>query len=279
LAGAIESCEEDPFPRQDGTLDWVRWEIRPWCRVDGSIGGIIIFSENVTERRQTREELQRSLDQVRALAGRLQSVREEESKRLAREIHDQLGQALTALRLDFNSLISELPGGPQPPPKRASSILKLVDDTIQSVRRISTQLRPGMLDDLGLAPTVEWAGEDFEARTGIKCRLDLPQKDIPLDSALATAVYRILQEALTNVARHADASAVDVQLTEEDGDLVLIVHDNGKGMPADKLASRESLGILGMHERALIFGGDVMICSDPGMGTTVRARIPENHCA
>jgi signal transduction histidine kinase len=202
-------------------------------------------------------------------------VREEESKRLAREIHDRLGQALTALRFDFNSLIGELPGGAQSPPKRAESIVKLIDETIQSVRRISGDLRPGMLDDLGLVSTVEWAGEQFQERSGVKCRLDLPQKDLAIEAELATAIYRILQEALTNITRHAAASDVLVRLSKKNRDLVLVVQDNGKGMPPTATPGRRSLGILGMQERALIFGGDVVVSSSPGEGTTVTARIPD----
>ena len=275
LAGAVETSDEDAFPRQDGTLDWVRWESRPWRRTDGSIGGIIIFSEIITERKRTQEELQRSLDQLRALAGRLQSVREEERQRVAREIHDIPGQALTAIKLDLRSLILEMGGDPRHPPKRAASILNLVDETIQSVRRISAELRPGILDDLGLAAAIEWAGEDFEARTGTKCRLEVPPENIAIESERATAIFRILQEILTNVVRHSAASQVEIKLEKKAEDLILMVQDNGKGMPAEKLSSRKSLGMVGMQERALVFGGEVMICSAPGMGTTVRVRIPE----
>jgi PAS domain S-box-containing protein len=231
-------------------------------------------ARDATERKRAQVDLQRSLDQVRALAGRLQSVREEESKRLAREIHDQLGQALTALRLDVSALIREMQGVTEPLSKRAKSMLSLVDETIRAVRRISSELRPGMLDHLGLVATVEWAGEDFQSRTGIKCRLDLPGEDIAMDRERTTAVYRILQESLTNVARHAAASQVEVQLRQQDKDLTLIVQDNGKGFPMDKLSSRESLGILGMQERALVFGGEVIFCTAPGIGTTVRVTIP-----
>jgi len=231
-------------------------------------------ARDITERKRAQTDLQRSLDQVRALAGRLQSVREEESKRLAREIHDQLGQALTALRLDVSTLIGEMRGFAEPLSKRAKSMLSLIDETIRTVRRISSELRPGMLDHLGLVATVEWAGEDFQSRTGIKCRLNLPGQDIAMDRERATAVYRILQESLTNVARHAAASEVEVQLRQEGKDLTLVVQDNGKGMPLGRLSSRESLGILGMQERALVFGGEIIFCTGRGMGTTVHVRIP-----
>ena len=246
------------------------------ARVDLEDGPVSLgFLTDLTERKRAEEELQRFLDQLRALAGRLQNIREEERKRVAREIHDQLGQALTAIKLDLSALLSQLPENAPPPSNRASAILKLVDETIQSVRRISTELRPGMLDDLGLVATVEWAGEDFETRTGTKCRLDLPPDDLAVNPEQATAIFRILQETLTNVARHAGASEVKVRLARENGDLTLEVHDNGKGIPEDKISSGASLGILGMRERAVLLGGEITIHGSSGKGTTVRVRIPE----
>lgn len=228
-------------------------------------------------RKRAQEELQRSLEQLRALAGRLQRAREEERTRVAREIHDQLGQALTAIKMDLISLVQETPAGQKQRLKRTSSMLNLIDETIQSVRRISTELRPGILDDLGLVATVEWAGEEFETRTGTVCRLDLPEDDVAIDPETATALFRIFQETLTNVARHADASEVEVRLVQEDGDLTLEVHDNGKGITEGKLSDRESLGILGMRERALLLGGELAITGAPGKGTTVKVRIPATH--
>jgi len=152
-----------------------------------------------------------------------------------------------------------------------------VDATIQSVRRISTELRPGILDDLGLVATVEWAGEEFEARTGTKCQLNLPPDDLEVDPERATALFRIFQETLTNVARHANASEVAVRLAKENGALTLEVHDNGRGIPEDRLSNGNSLGILGMRERAMLLGGELTIRGAPGKGTTVRVRIPEGH--
>lgn len=223
------------------------------------------------------EELQRSFQQLRGLAARLQSVQEVERKRVAREIHDQLGQALTAIKIDVSSLVRELPGGQKQQPERTSTILKLVDETIQSVRRISTELRPGILDDLGLVAAVEWAGEEFQARTGTKCQLDLPQDDIAVDPERATAIFRIFQETLTNIARHADASEVEARLASKNGELILEVHDNGRGISKERLQNEESLGILGMRERALLFGGDLAITGVPGKGTAVRVRIPDTR--
>jgi PAS domain S-box-containing protein len=226
-------------------------------------------------RQRLQEERQRSFDQLRALAARLQSIREEERKRVAREIHDQLGQALTAIKLDLSSLVRGLPTAPSPLSEKGTPLLRLVDETIESVRRISTELRPGMLDDLGLAATVEWAAEEFESRTGTKCLLDLATEQFSVDSETATAVFRIFQETLTNVARHASASEVKIRLAEENGDLTLDVHDNGRGIREDELANANSLGVLGMRERALLLGGTLTIRGEPGQGTTVRIRIPE----
>jgi signal transduction histidine kinase len=182
---------------------------------------------------------------------------------------------LTAIKLDLSSLVRELPAELNYLAKKSSPILQLVDGAIQTVRRIATELRPGMLDDLGLVATIEWAAEVFEGRTGTKCRLDLPREEITIDPTVATAVFRIFQETLTNVARHANASELQVRLAKVDNDLILEVQDNGKGIAEASLASGESLGILGMRERALLFGGELEINSAQGGGTKVRVRIPE----
>jgi len=228
---------------------------------------------DVTERKQAEAELRRSVDQLRALAARVQDAREEERKRLAREIHDELGQALTSIKIDLSSLIHEFPPEPQQL-KRIESISTIVDQTIKSARRISTELRPGILDDLGLIAAVEWAAEEFEARTGTKCRLDLPENDGAIDPDRATAVFRILQETLTNVARHANATCVDVRLLKESDGVILEVHDNGKGATEEQLSAAESLGIRGMRERALLLGGELLIQGVPGQGTSIRISIP-----
>ena len=238
------------------------------------VGGSLSFAIARGISKQT-EDLQASFEQLRALAGRLQNIREEERNRVAREIHDQLGQALTAIKLDVSSLVRELPAGQTKESNRVPSILKLVDGTIRTVRRIATELRPGMLDDLGLVATIEWAGEEFEARTGTKCRLELPQDDIAVDQEKATAIFRIFQETLTNIARHADANEVEARLAAEDGNVTLEVRDNGKGIHEEKLRKGRSLGILGMRERVTLLGGDLTITSSPGNGTAVLVRIPQ----
>ena len=237
-------------------------------------GGLLSFSLAQRISKQT-EELQRSFDELRALAARLQSVREDERKRVAREIHDQLGQSLTAIKLDVKSLVRELPENLRQTSAKALVITNLVDETIQTVRRIATELRPGILDDLGLVATIEWAGEEFRIRTGMNCQLDLPADEITVDAETSTAIFRIFQETLTNIARHADANEVNARLTVQDGTLTLEVKDNGRGISQEALEKGRSLGILGMKERATMLGGDLTITGNPGKGTAVRVRIPQ----
>jgi signal transduction histidine kinase len=194
---------------------------------------------------------------------------------VAREIHDELGQALTAIKIDLASLLRAPRTDQQEELQKVESILRMVDQTILSVRRIATELRPGILDDLGLVAAVEWAAEEFEARTGTKCRLDLPEDDIVIDPERTTAIFRIFQETLTNITRHAEATEVDVRLAREDGNIVLEVRDNGRGIGEEELSAGRSLGILGMRERALLLGGELTIRGVPGKGTTVKVLIPE----
>ena len=248
-----------------------------WAVVNLTDGTTLGIGEDITERKRAEEQLQRSLKQLRELAARLQSVREEERAKVAREIHDELGQALTAIKIDLASLIRAPRADQKEELDKTESILKLVDQTILSVRRIATELRPAILDDLGLVAAVEWAAEEFDARTGTKCRLDLPDEDIVIDQERTTAIFRIFQETLTNVTRHAQATQVDVRLEREDGSIVLEVRDNGRGIAEDQFSTGRSLGILGMRERALLLGGELTIRGAAGKGTIVRVVIPGVH--
>jgi PAS domain S-box-containing protein len=257
----------------DGSIRHIHDVVYPVADEAGQIierYGVVI---DVTERQQAEAELRRSVDQLRALAARVQDAREDERARVAREIHDELGQALTSIKIELSSLIHEFPPEPQQI-KRIESISTIVDQTIKSVRRISTELRPGILDDLGLIAAVEWAAEEFEARTGTKCRLDLPDSDGAIDPDRATAVFRIIQETLTNVARHAKANCVDVRLLKGSNGVILEVRDDGKGATEEQLSAAESLGIRGMRERALLLGGELSIQGVPGEGTSIRVSIP-----
>jgi PAS domain S-box-containing protein len=234
------------------------------------IDRIAALLEDITERKQAERVLQRSLQELHALNAQLQSVREEERTRLARELHDELGQALTAIRIDLAAL-KTAPGREW---QSIDGILSLVDETIRAVRRISSELRPGILDHLGLVAALEWAAEEFQTRTGIECKVSLPETNPAIDPERATALFRIFQETLTNIARHAGATEARVGLSLENGHVSLEVRDNGRGISADQLAASGSLGILGMRERTLLLGGEFTIAGDPGSGTTVRVRIP-----
>ncbi len=223
---------------------------------------------------QTSEQLAHSSEQLRELSARLQSVREEERTRIARAIHDELGQTLTGLKMDVAWLQKHLD---QPRPMllaKMQAMSQLIDITIQTVRRISTELRPGLLDDLGLAATIEWQLQEFQTRTGIEGNLISAPEETTLDAEGATTVFRIFQEILTNVVRHAQASQVEVTLEETDTFLTLQVQDNGRGMTESELHSPKSIGLLGMQERARLRAGEVHFQGAPGRGTIVTVRLP-----
>ncbi|MFL7794332.1 MAG: GAF domain-containing protein [Anaerolineae bacterium] len=213
-------------------------------------------------------------EQLRDLTAYLQTAREEERTHIAREIHDELGQTLTALKFDLSWLIKRLPEDQPDLEKRAQVMSGLIDDTIHTVRRVATELRPGLLDDLGLAAAIEWQAQEFTARTDIDCDLQLDDASTSLDRDLATAVFRIFQETLTNIARHAEATEVRVTLADGPGELTLTVQDNGKGITESQVSDSKSLGLIGMRERARAWGGDITFEGVPNRGTTVTVRIP-----
>ena len=235
------------------------------------------LEQEVRARKQAEDEQRHSFQQLRALAARMQTAREEERARVAREIHDELGQALTAIKIDLTALLPSVTADSGPNLQRGQTVFQLLDEAIHSVRRIATDLRPGVLDDLGLVAAIEWAVEEFQNRTGIESSVSLPEGDLTLDAENATALFRILQEALTNVARHAHATRVTVRLAQEHGDLSLEVRDNGGGFREEQLAGGRSLGVLGMRERAILLGGEFSIGGTPENGTTVRVRLPDSH--
>ena len=219
-------------------------------------------------------ERKHSNEQLRALAANLQSVREEERTQIARELHDELGQALTALKFDLAWLTSRLAKKDAALSQKASAVTTQIDTTIKTVRRISTELRPGMLDDLGLAAAIEWQAREFQKRTGVHCEVRVPTQDLQLTRAQSTGLFRIFQETLTNVARHANAQRVVTTLAHEADALTLSVQDNGRGIQPSERAGARSLGLLGMRERTELLGGAFDIRGAPGEGTTVRVRIP-----
>lgn len=228
----------------------------------------------IAERQHAEEQLRKSRDQLRALAARLQSVREEERTYIAREIHDELGQACTAIKMDLAMIGHKLTKRQTPLRTKVQSAIQLVDNTILALRRIASELRPRTLDDLGLPAALEAQAQEFESRTGIPCSVTLSPEPLMLDNDRSTAIFRIFQESLTNVARHAHATRVEARLQREGDRLIFQVFDNGTGFDPELAKSGKSLGLVGMQERALLLNGDFTTEGVPGAGTTVTLTIP-----
>jgi len=221
-------------------------------------------------------EITTSREQLRSLAQRLQSIREEEKERIARAVHDELGQQLTAIQMELNCLEEEIEPGNKKKQLQESvhSMSHLIDNTIQSVQRISTELRPQILDVFGLGEAILWQTQDYQSKTGIHFDSTGVDNEIPLDQDRSITLFRVFQEALTNIFRHAKASKITIQLFQKNNLAVLKVSDNGIGIPADKIKNPKSLGLLGIRERLLAWNGTVDIESQPGKGTTVTVHIP-----
>ena len=265
--------------RKDGTRVYTSLSTAPLRDPNGCINGLLGLMVDMTQRKQVELQLNQSRDQLRALTTRLNSAREEEGARIAREVHDELGQAMTSLKLDLSWVARRL-SLPETADSRAQMLERIqgtmqqLDGTIQSVRAIATALRPSVLDELGLVAALDWQTRDFEKRTGIRCEWSMPSVPIPVGPDQATAIFRIYQEILTNVVRHAQASTIQVHLEVSAGWLVFEVSDNGCGISSSTLAHTNSLGLLGMRERATQWGGDLSIQGSEGKGTTVTVRIP-----
>jgi PAS domain S-box-containing protein len=244
---------------------------------DGRIIGHFGIQRDVTQRRQEEKEILRSRQELRDLTTRLQLVREEERTSLAREVHDELGQALTGLKIDLAWLKSRM--ADRTLVDRVQSIIVRIDGAMDTVRRIATDLRPSVLDDLGLVAAVEWQAQEFERSVGVAVQLEVQTERVELEDICATTAFRILQETLTNVARHANATRVTIALRVSAEALTLEVRDNGRGISKAEMASPRSLGLLGSRERAIACGGELVIHGVRGKGTTVSLRIPLSGAA
>ena len=232
------------------------------------------LEQRQAERDRAEREIRNSREQLRNLSAHLQSVREEERTRMAREIHDELGQGLTALKMDVSWLNRRLLEEDATLKNKLTSMEEVIDRTIETVQKLSGELRPGMLDDLGLAAAIEWQAEEFQQRTGITCEVSLRSEETVLNRDQSTTMFRIFQETLTNVIRHARATKVEVRLDEQNGKIVLEVRDNGRGITQAEISDPKSFGLIGMRERVEFIDGEVTIAGSPGKGTSIRVTLP-----
>jgi two-component system sensor histidine kinase UhpB len=233
-----------------------------------------VILRDIGVRRQAEEALSNSHAKLRELSAHMQTVREDEKKRIARELHDDLGQRLTALKMDLAGLESMLQKAGDGVAGKIESINALVDSTVGSVRRIAADLRPAMLDDLGLTAAIEWLAEDYSRRYGIRMDVAVEGMEVELESAAATALFRMVQEALTNAARHSRASTVTVAIKSDDCELFVEIHDNGQGISLADQQKSNSFGLIGMQERVILLGGKIIISGKAGAGTSIFITVP-----
>jgi PAS domain S-box-containing protein len=272
--------------RQEGSIRNVEGRFR---HKSGEIRDVLIASEltdiggepvvigmiiDITARKRIETELRRSRERLRSLSARLQQIREEERIRIARELHDELGGFLTVLKLDLSSLAEEVAQTSPALRQKLDALGARIIGAIGSVRRICSDLRPSVLDHIGLPAAIEWQLQEMQEKTGVRCSMTSTLDSGSLDVGRATAAFRIFQEALTNVARHAEASRVDVSIWTDDGRLRLEIRDDGRGIAEGSVSDATSLGLLGMKERVFPFGGTVDLRGVPGRGTTVDVAIP-----
>lgn len=263
---------------KEGRVLWFQNFVRVISENDEQPGDLIGVMIDITRQKNAEEQLSKSHDQLRALTAHLQSVREDERINIARDLHDELGQVLTALKMDLALLNQRLGSSARVRrPKlvqEIGSMCGLVDRTIQAVQRIITELRPAVLDHLDFKDAIEWQTQEFQSRSGIACEFHSNLRSIKLERATATTLFRIFQETITNVQWHSNASHVRIALEEKDDCLSLEVRDNGRGITEAEISEGKSFGIMGIRERALLLGGEVHIFGAPGQGTTVRVQVP-----
>jgi signal transduction histidine kinase len=270
---------EFTIKKQDGSIKFV-FDLTyvPHIDTEGTVLGLYMLGTDVTERKRVEEEFRKSREQLRNLAIRLQVVREEERTVIAREIHDEIGQALTGLKIDLSWLREHLTGNLKELPERIDSMISLVDSKLDTTHNLAFRLRPAMLDDLGLEAAIECEVQDFSERTNCEYMLELTDKNLGQDHDRDTTVFRILQEALTNVVRHAKATHIDIALHTTTSQLVLTVKDNGVGIDENKITDNHSLGLIGMRERASVLDGQLNINKIKEGGTQVVLEMPLTSC-
>jgi PAS domain S-box-containing protein len=273
-----DACRE-AITRQEPCATEIYSKVKDrWLEIDlyPSSSGISLFFRDISEKKKNEEQLRQSHEQLRQLASHLQNIREEEQKRIAREVHDELGQQITGLKMDVSWIQKRLSGQEESAALdgRLTQMTNLLDEAALTVRKISSELRPAILDDFGLITALEWQSEEFEKRFSIPVLFSAGTDYIEIPSPLATGLFRTYQESLTNIARHANAKQVLSSLQVADGEIILTVSDNGKGFDTRTNGQRKTLGLLGMKERVLMMDGNLEIRSEPGRGTTITIKVP-----
>jgi PAS domain S-box-containing protein len=275
-----EDLKEMPFQMDELAAGKTATSERRMRRKDGSVIDVEItariiaqdrflaFIRDITERKKVQQELLKSREELRQLSNHLENIREEERMHIAREIHDELGQHLTVIKMDISRLGKKIAGN-EVLEKEIQEILEMINTIVATVRKISSELRPSMLDDLGLVAALEWYSRDFVKKTGIKTSFNTSVGEMDLPDKTKTGFFRIFQESLTNVVRHSEATEVNTSLYSKDNKLFMVIHDNGKGFDAAETIGKRTLGLLGMKERALMMGGRFVVSSSPGSGTEI----------
>jgi len=283
LAGMQEKADQARYEvkviTRNGREKWLDLSSNP-IRYEGLPAGIVICMD-ITERKKAEQKIRESEARLREsnarlkyLTNRMEEIREEERAAIARELHDELGQVLTGFRMDLSWLLKQLPQNREDLIRKTQFMMSYIDPAIQLIRRISTELRPGILDDLGLVATIEWQLQVFRNRTGIDCDFDSHIDESELDGRLKTALFRVIQESMTNIIKHAEATAVRISLVMNNGDLNLKIEDNGKGIRQHDLRKKSSTGIRGIEERIAAFEGKLDVRGAPGKGTVLDIVIP-----
>ncbi len=235
---------------------------------------VAVFAQDITDRKKAEDELKRSHERLRNLSAYLQTAIENERKNIAREVHDDLGQTLTAIKMDAVWLQNKIPADWEMIRKKSNDAILLVDSAIQTVKRISAELRPGLLDDLGLSAAIEWQAGNYQKRSGINIHVIIEPEEIFLDENLSIAIFRVCQESLTNIIRHSKATDAHVQLIKNSETIALVVEDNGVGINENKITKKDPFGLIGMRERIHAFGGRIKISRLQAGGTKVAITVP-----
>lgn len=274
LAGATLTDVQVQRARKDGTRIDVSLSMAPLYDAHGNGRGFVSIINDITGRKRSEEELRASRERLRGMSARVLSIQEEERTRIARELHDDLAQLLTAIKFDAARLIQDVTNGTVPPARVMEGILPLIDTTLDAVGRIVSELRPSRIGEMGLTAAIEKKLADFQQRTDIECELSIRPALLHIPDDIAAAVFRIVEEALTNIARHSGATRAEVRVRQQEEELLLEVRDNGRGIRDAEKVAGDAYGIMGMNERAYLFGGTLTITGVEDRGTIVAARIP-----